>query len=199
MFLPVCAHTFGVCVFLHQLYHDIIDLCSQCVLMCHLLKFAATVIPLPSWPWSWPLFLARHQRPLYLSLSETHTITCTQSEVGPKKTNVRPKAVQREHRPTKVTLRAERRRCHLCPTWKHSHINGARRKTNMATCLAGTTARAISSTRQHTCIVKGMMLREKFAGFAFWLWVSLWNLALQERLMNKIKMQAALFLSEFRG
>lgn len=45
----------------------------------------------------------------------------------------------------------------------------------MATCLAGNTARAISSTWQHTCAAKGMMMRGKFAGFAFWLWVLLWN------------------------
>lgn len=41
------------------------------------------------------------------------------------------------------------------------------KETNMATCLAGNTARAISSSRQHTGAARGIMMRGKFAGFAF--------------------------------
>lgn len=103
----------------------------SCVLMCHLPKFAATVIFCPSWPSSWlSRSLARHQTPLSLCLTHihTHAITYTHNQKLAQKTNVRPKTAQGEHRPTKVTLRAERRHCHLCPTWMHSHINAARRK-----------------------------------------------------------------------
>lgn len=81
------------------------------------------------------------------------------------KTNVRPKTVERERRPTKVTPRAERGRCHLFPTWM-SHED-SRKQTNMATCLAGNTARAISSTRQHTCTVKGMRMKGSLQGWHF--------------------------------
>lgn len=93
------------------------------------------------------LWLVTRGRSLFFYLSLTHTHAHNQKLA--QKANVRPKRVQREHRPTKVTLRAERRRCHLCPTWTQPH-KCSQKETNTATCLAGNTARPISSTRQHT-------------------------------------------------
>lgn len=102
----------------------------SCVLICNLPKFAATVIPPRlSWPSSWPSSsLARHQTLLSHCLKHTCNNTHTHNRKLARKTNVRPKTAQGEHCPTKVTLWAERRHCHLCPTWMHSHINAARRK-----------------------------------------------------------------------
>lgn len=62
----------------------------------------------------------------------------------------------------------------------------------MATCLAENTARAISSTWQHACVAKGMMMRREFAGFAFWLWPK------QREIIEK-QMQASPVLLVLRG
>lgn len=60
----------------------------------------------------------------------------------------------------------------------------SQKETNMATCLAGNTARAISSTRQHTGAARGIMMREKFAGLAFRLCALQRSYSLEERLLT---------------
>lgn len=115
---------------------------------------------------------------LSLSLSVFPTETRTQSEVGPKdqcetKDSAKGALPNQGHAPdggeTLWSLSNLDAQSHKC----------SQKETNMATCLAGNTVRAISSTRQHTCATKGIMMRGKFAGFAFWLWQ-----ALQQRLIN---------------
>lgn len=124
---------------------------------------------MPSWPCS---SLAGHQRTLSLFLSVSHTHAHNQKLA--QKANVRPKRVQREHRPTKVTLRAERRRCHLCPTWTHSHINAARRKPIRPPVWQEIQqGQLVQPGNTHKCTAEAMMMREEFAWIAFWLWFSL--------------------------
>lgn len=154
---------------------------SICALMCSYVAQGEVLLQLssPSPPDSHPgplaLWLDIRRRSVSLCLPRTQTRTRTQSEVGPqdqcetKDRGAEGAPSNQGHAPG-----GEETLSSLSNLDVLSHKR-SQKEPDMATCLAENTVRAISSTRKHTCSAKGMMMREEFAGFGFWLCVLQWN------------------------
>lgn len=90
--------------------------------------------------------------------------TCTQSEVGPKDQCETKDSAGGGASPNQGHAPGEEEALSSLSNLDALLHKGSQKETNKATCLAANIAKAISSTRQHTCAAKGMAMRRKFAG-----------------------------------